>query len=59
MSHSINTLIAEDNAYYQWEREQRNRILRIANEDRKQAEWNKYFRREPPDDSYLLTNEIW
>ena len=56
MSHSINTLIAEDKAVRDWEREMKNKILRMANEDKKQKEWNLYFKREEPDDSYLENN---
>ena len=54
MSHSINTLIAEDRACYEWERKQKNRILSIVNEERKTAEWNRLFpKRELPSDDYL------
>lgn len=57
MSHSINTLIAEDKAYYKWERELKNRILNIVNPQRRQDEWKKNFGTvQEPDDSYLEGN---
>lgn len=57
MSHTVNTLIAEDKKYYRWEREQKNRILTIFNPTRRMEEWKKYFGvKQEPDDSYLLGN---
>lgn len=51
---SVNDLKAEEQEYRNWQRQERNRILRIVNPERKQAEWNKVFPPiEPPDDSYL------
>lgn len=57
MSHKINTLIAEDKKYYQWEREQKNRILNIYNPTRRTEEWKRMFGIvQAPDDSYLAGN---
>jgi hypothetical protein len=55
MSHSINTLIAEDRKYYDWERAQKNRILAIHNPTRRTEEWKKYFGvKQERSDDYLL-----
>lgn len=55
MSHRINTLIAEDTQYRQWEREVKNRILNIYNPTRRMEEWKKMFGTvKEPNDDYLL-----
>lgn len=57
MSHTINTLIAEDNAYHTWEREQKNRILNMTNSEKKQQVWHKMFGvKQERSDDYLLGN---
>lgn len=43
-----NTINAEDRAYTEWEHEQKNRILRMPDEKRKQVEWNKIFIKNKP-----------
>lgn len=53
----INLIAKEDRQYRQWEQEQKNRILRMHNPDRKIAEWKRLFgTKEEPDDSYLEGN---
>lgn len=55
MSHAINTLIAEDKQCYEWEREQKNRILSIYNPTRRTEEWKKVFGvKQERSDDYLL-----
>lgn len=40
---SVNTLVAEDRAYRNWEREEKNKIFHMVSEQRKQEAWNKLF----------------
>jgi len=40
---NLKEIKAEEKAYSQWERDEKNRILSIVNIDRKQREWNKLF----------------
>lgn len=52
---AVNTLVAEESAYQIWAQEQKNRILRMYNTDRKIAEWKRLFgTKEEPSDDYLL-----
>lgn len=53
---TVNEINLENWKQFEWEIETKNRILRMTNESRKQAEWNKYFMRTQPDDSYLFGN---
>lgn len=53
---SANDVVYEDRAYSKWEREEKNRILRIPNQQRKQEEWRRLFPTHEPDDSYLQGN---
>ena len=39
----VNEINLENWRQFEWEMEVKNRILRMTNESRKQAEWNKYF----------------
>lgn len=53
----VNLIVQEDRQYRQWETEQKNRILRMHDPDRKIAEWKRLFgNKEEPDDSYLEGN---
>jgi len=57
---TINQINRENWKQFEWEMEMRNKILRIANTDRKQKEWNKYFGvRTEPDDSWLLEAKVF
>lgn len=52
---TANQVKAEEQAYSEWVYKQKNRILAMANEKRKQVEWNKLFTPvTKPDDSYLV-----
>lgn len=54
---TINEIAAEERAYRQWERKEKNRILNMHNEERKSEEWHKLFPPlTEPDDSYLEGN---
>lgn len=54
---SVKDIKAEERQYELWQRDQKNRILKMANTQRKQEEWNKIFPPlSPPDDSYLEGN---
>lgn len=48
-----NDVVFEDRAYDRWVREEKNRILRIPNQKRKQEEWRKLFPTFVSDDSWL------
>lgn len=49
-----NEVRMEERQHELWQRDQKNRILKMTNSKRKQAEWNKVFPPlSPPDDSYL------
>ena len=50
---SANDVVYEDRAHSKWEREEKNRILRIPNQQRKQEEWKKLFPPYTQDDSWL------
>jgi len=51
----VNLIVQEDRQYRQWETEQKNRILRMHDPDRKIAEWKRLFgTKEESDDSYLF-----
>lgn len=43
---------AEERAYAEWERAEKNRILKMSSEVRKQEAWNKLF---PP---FAITGEV-
>ena len=53
---TINEINLENWKQFEWEMEVKNRILRMTNESRKQAEWNKYFTKMEHSDSYLFGN---
>jgi hypothetical protein len=54
---TINTVNAENYQQYKEERDVKNKILSMTNEDRKQELWNKWFAPiSLPDDSYLSGN---
>jgi len=52
----VNELVAEDKAYRKWEREEKNRILRMHNPDNKRKAWDKLFPK--PDYSGLTEEEL-
>lgn len=53
----VNTLVAEDRRERYEERQLKNKILAIGNEERKAKEWHKHFAsHQAPDDSYLAGN---
>lgn len=39
----INTLNKEEQAYKSWEKEEKNRIIRMTDPEKKQAAWNTLF----------------
>lgn len=56
-SDTINKTALEERAYRQWERKEKNRILSIKDERKKQEQWERAFGIvKKPDDSYLLGN---
>lgn len=57
---SANDIVYEDRAYSKWEREEKNRILRIPNQKRKAEEWKKLFPPYTQDDSFLESDSgVW
>jgi hypothetical protein len=55
----VNTVIAEDKIYTQWEREEKNRILAMSNVQRKQSAWNKLFPKVEGSDDWLLDAKVF
>lgn len=49
----INVRNREEKAYYLWLNQEKNRILKITNPQKKQVEWSRLFPKWTPDDSYL------
>lgn len=45
---NCNTIVAEERAYTVWEHDEKNRILRMTDERRKQEAWNRLFTRMEP-----------
>jgi hypothetical protein len=57
---NLKEIKAEERAYRTWEYKVKNWILSMANGERKQRLWAKYFPpRTEPDDSYIKTNSVW
>lgn len=53
----INEIYAEHLHYLMWQREEKNRILKLVNEKKKQEMWKKIFPpSSKPDDSYIFNN---
>lgn len=52
---TIKEIQAEEKAYAQWEKEEKNRILAMSNEERKQEAWYKLF----PPMRPLEVNEVY
>ena len=57
MQHDIdyyNEVNRENRQYTEWEKHEKNRIMRMTNTKKKQVEWSKLFTpKTAPDDSYL------
>jgi len=53
---SVKEVQAEDRAYRDWEREQKNRILNMSKPEKKIAVWQRLFPLFERDDNYLAGN---
>lgn len=53
---TLNLIHKEESQYYKWVNEEKNRILRMTNTERKQKEWSLLFPKMVHDDSYLMGN---
>lgn len=49
----------EERVYYTWERETKNRILAMANTEKKQKLWSKYFPRVEHDDRWMVEAKVF
>lgn len=55
----VNQANNESYQYAQWERAEKNRILSISNNDRKQKEWSRLFPTFKSDDSWMLEANVY
>lgn len=59
MSHPINTINQEAYMVTFWEREQKNKILKMSNVQRKKEVWNKLFPKMKQSDDWMLTANVF